>query len=177
MPDPTPTRLLPRLRAWFNLSQAELGRCLGLSREMVSQVERGVRGLPLSAALPQAALTLAQQTTPTEPTPEPLDATALCRHQRHCQHRADQLTQALGALPVRAAGARRRLAALPVLTAALAPANAAPPPWLARFAAEARAELARSGSTAQAQLQLRRAGLLAEAAEAGRLLAGSPGGT
>ncbi|MCR5886564.1 helix-turn-helix transcriptional regulator [Hymenobacter sp. J193] len=67
----TTTPLLPRLRAWFGLSQTELGRCLGLSRVMVSQVERGVRGLPLPAGLPQAALTLAYHHTPPESTLSP----------------------------------------------------------------------------------------------------------
>ena len=167
----TPTALLPRLRAWFGLSQLALGECLGLSREMVSQVERGLRPLPLPAGLAQAALTLTQQNTPTEPTPEDPDGAALRRHQRACQLRADQLAHALAQLPARATRARRRLAALPVLTAALAPPNTAVPAWLAGFAADARAELARSGSTAQARLRVRIAGLQAEAAAAGQELA------
>jgi hypothetical protein len=33
------TRPLPRLRAWFGLSLTGLGRCLGLSKTMMSQVE------------------------------------------------------------------------------------------------------------------------------------------
>ncbi|WP_046242745.1 helix-turn-helix domain-containing protein [Hymenobacter terrenus] len=163
--------LLPRLRAFFGLSQSGLGQCLGLSRVMVSQVERGIRGLPLPAALPQAALTLALHTTSAEPAPEDLDTVALLRHQRACQHRADQLAFELSQLPERVAWARRRLAALPTLRAALAPASSTLPLWLAHFESEARAELVRSGRTAQARLQLRRAGLLAEAAEAGRLVA------
>lgn len=157
------TRLLPRLRAFFGLTVTELGQCLGLSREMTSQVERGLRPLPLPAALPQAALTLAQQATPPDPTPEAPDAAALEKHGRACQHRADQLAYQLTLLPARAAWARRRLAALPVLAQALAPAGTAPPAWLAAFAAEARAELARSGATAQARLAGRIAGLRAEA--------------
>jgi transcriptional regulator with XRE-family HTH domain len=171
MPSPEATLLLPRLRAHFNLSQEALGKCLGLSRTMVSQVERGIRPLPLPAALPQAALTLALHRTPAEPEPEALDRAALHKHQRACQHRAEQLTYALSLLPARAAWARRRLAALPVLTAALAPAGTAAPAWLTGFAAEARAELARSGSTAQARLRGRIAGLLTEAAAAAQELA------
>ena len=162
--EPTTSRLLPRLRAFFSLSLTDLGYCLGLSKTMVSQVERGVRPLPLPASLPQAALTLAYHNTPTEPDPEALDRAALQKHQRACRHRAEQLTYELSLLPERATWARRRLAALPVLTAALAPAGAAPPAWLAGFTADARAELLRSGSTAQARLRARIAGLLAEAA-------------
>jgi len=163
-------RLLPQIRAWFNMSQLELGRCFGLSRTMVSQVERGVRGLPLGAALPQAALTLAHQTTPADPAPETLDVAALRKHQHACQHRADQLAFELTRLAERAVWARRRLAAMPTLTATLTPAGAEPPSWLALFASEARVELERSGSTAQALMQLRQQALAAEAAETGRLL-------
>jgi hypothetical protein len=142
---------------------------------MVSQVERGLRGLPLPAALPQAALTLALQTTPANPTPEALDAAALRKQQRACEHRAQQLEFELSQLPARATWARRRLAALPELTAALTPTGGAPPRWLAGFATEARAELLRSGSSAQARLRARIAGLRAEAAalaqEAGEVVA------
>ncbi|MDB5268914.1 MAG: hypothetical protein JWP58_1954 [Hymenobacter sp.] len=166
-----PSALLPRLRAFFGLSQVALAQCLGLSKVMLWQVERGLRPLPLPAALPQAALTLAQQNTPAEPAPEALDTAALQKHQRACQHRADQLTYELSQLPPRATWARRRLAALPVLTAALAPNGTAAPAWLAGFAAEARAELARSGSTAQARLRVRIAGLRAEADAAAQELA------
>ena len=167
----TPAALLPRLRAFFGLSLTDLGHCLGLSKTMVSQVERGLRGLPLPAALPQAALTLAQQNTPTEPLPEALDTATIQQHQHTCLHRADQLAYQLAQLPARAAWARRRLAALPVLTQALAPAGTAPPAWLAAFAAAARAELARSGTTAQARLTGRMAGLRAEATAVAELLA------
>ena len=169
--EPTPTRLLPRLRAFFGLSLTDLGQCLGLSKTMVSQVERGLRPLPLPASLPQAALTLAYHNTPPEPAPETPDAPALLKHQRACQHRAAQLTYELSQLPEQAVWARRRLAALPVLTAALAPADTEAPAWLAGFAAEARAELVRGGSTAQARLRVRIAGLLAEAAAVSEELA------
>ena len=157
-------RLLPRLRAHFNLSQLELGYCLGLSRTMVSQVERGLRPLPLPASLPQAALTLAYHNTAAEPAPEALDRAALQKQQHACLHRASQLAYELSLLPERAAWARRRLAALPVLTATLAPGGTEGPAWLVGFAADARAELVRSGSTAQARLRARIAGLEAEAA-------------
>ena len=171
MPSPETSSLLPRLRAHFNLSQPELGHCLGLSRTMVSQVERGLRPLPLPASLPQAALTLAYHNTPAAPEPEALDADALQTQQRACLHRAGQLGYELGQLPVRAAWARRRLAALPTLTAALAPMGAKSPGWLAQFEADARAELLRSGSTAQARLRARQAALEAEAAELSQVLA------
>jgi len=160
---------LARLRATFALSQTALGYCLGLSRTMVSQVERGVRGLPMKAVLPQAALTLAQQTTPAEPAAEPLEASALQKHQQACQLRAERLAFELASMPARAAWARRRLAALPTLRAVLAPAGAPSPPWLARFEAEARNELVRSGSTAQALLRLRVAALEFEAGQAASL--------
>ena len=171
MSDSSVTLLLPRLRAWFGLSQIALAQALGLSKAMLWQVERGLRGLPLPAALAQAALTLAQQNTPAEPLPETPDGAALRRHQRACQLRADRLTYKLDQLPARAAWARRRLAALPILTAALTPANAEAPAWLSDFAATARAELARSGSTAQARLRVRLAGLRAEADAAAQELA------
>ena len=168
---PPEVTLLPRLRAHFNLSQEELGHCLCLSRTMVSQVERGIRPLPLPASLPQAALTLAYHNTPAEPAPEALDRAALHKQQRACRHRAGQLTYELSLLPERAAWARRRLAALPVLTAALAPAGTEAPKWLAYFAADAHAELLRSGSTAQTRLRARIAGLEAEAAAIAQELA------
>lgn len=163
--------LLPQLRAWFGLSQAGLGRCLGLGKAMVSQVERGVRRLPLRASLPQAALTLAQQATPAQPAAEGLNIMALQEQQQVCQHRAQQMERELSRMPERATWARRRLAALPTLTAVVAPAGSAPPLWLAEFAEEARTELVRSGSTAQALLRARQAAMQAEAAEIDRFLA------
>ncbi|RYU78930.1 hypothetical protein [Hymenobacter persicinus] len=163
--------LLPRLRAWFGLSQTGLGQCLGLSKMMVSQVERGVRGLPGRAAMPQAALTLALHSTATDPSPEPLDAQAVLQRQQACQQRANQLAFELSGMLERATWARRRLAALPTLLAALAPPGTAAPAWLATFEADARQELARSGTTAQALLRLRLAALTAEVAEAEQLLA------
>ena len=163
--------LLSQLRDWFGLSQVHLGQALGLSKNMVWQVERGIRPLPLPAALPQAALTLAYHNTPAEPEPEASDAHALRKHQRACQLRADALAHELDQLPTRATWARRRLAALPVLTAALTPAGGAAPAWLATFGAAAHAELARSGSTAQARLRVRITGLRAETAAVAQELA------
>ncbi|MBO2012834.1 hypothetical protein [Hymenobacter negativus] len=153
------------------MSQTGLGHCLGLSKMMVSQVERGVRGLPLGASLPQAALTLAQHQTDLEPIPEALDVGELRRHQQRCQLRADQLAFELAGLPERAAWARRRLAAMPTLTAVLVPGGAPLPSWLAYFESEAKAELQRSGSTAQALMRLRQAALASEAAQVGQLMA------
>lgn len=163
--------LLIRLRDFFGLSQTTLGRCLGLGKQMVSQIERGLRGLPLSAALPHAALTLAYQRTPAAPPAEVPDTRALGRQQRACEHRANQLEYELSRLPGRAAWARRRLAARAALTAALTPPGGPAPTWLATFAAEARAEVLRSGSTAQARLRARIAGLRAEAAALAQELA------
>ncbi|GAA3950130.1 hypothetical protein GCM10022406_35010 [Hymenobacter algoricola] len=163
--------MLPRLRTWFGMSQAGLGRCLGLSKAMVSQVERGVRGLPLRAAMPQAVLTLALHTTALDPPPEPLDLKALQRRRQLCQLRANDLAFELSGLLERATWARRRLAALPTLRAALAPNGAELPEWVEGFASEARNELVRSGTTAQALLRLRLAALTAEAAEAAQVLA------
>ncbi|WP_188559321.1 hypothetical protein [Hymenobacter glacieicola] len=125
----------------------------------------------MAASLPQAALTLAQQATTAEPTSEAPDIAALREHQRACQHRAEQMALELSRMPERATWARRRLAALPTLTAVLAPGKATPPSWLNEFAEEARTELVRSGSTAQALLQARQAAFAAEAAELVRLLA------
>ena len=168
-------RLTTRLMEWFGLSQTQLGQCLGLSRAMMWQVHTGHRGLPLPAALPQAALTLALTTTPADPAPELPDAARLRLHQQACQLRADQLAAELVAQASRAAWARRRLAALPTLVAALAPTDTARPAWLTRFETEARAELLRSGTTAQALRRIQLAGLTAEAEAAGRLLApGAP---
>ena len=103
MASPETARLLPRLRQHFNLAQSALGECLGLSRTMVSQVERGLRPLPLPAALPQAALTLALHNTPAEPVSEAPDAAALRKQQRAAGLRADQLAHELDQLPARAA--------------------------------------------------------------------------
>ncbi|WP_460608142.1 hypothetical protein [Hymenobacter terrigena] len=159
------------MRTFFGLSNAAIGRCLGLNKDMMYQVERGIRPLPLPAALPHAALTLAYHNTLAEPEPEAPDADVLHKHLRACQLRADQLNHELDQLPARATWARRRLAALPVLMAALTPAGGAAPAWLATFEAKAHAELARSGSTAQARLRIRIAGLRAEAAAVAQELA------
>jgi transcriptional regulator with XRE-family HTH domain len=170
---PAYARLLPRLRAWFSLSQNDLGQCLGLSHNMVSQVELGLRNLPLRATMAQAAFTLAYQQTVAgpEPAPEAPDVAALHYRLRACQLRADQVAAELREMSARATWARRRLMALPALTAALTAAGTPPPAWLTGFAAEANAELARSGSTAQALLRLRYVALVAEADEAARVLA------
>ena len=166
----------PELRAWFGLSITELGRCFGLSRAMMWQVETGHRALPLAATVPHLALSRARQETPPDPAPEPLDAAALRRQLQECQHRAGQLQYKLGLLREQAGPARRRLAAIPLITATYAAVQTAPPSWLAAFELEGRAGLQRSGRTAQALLQARRAALLAEAAELERLLAETSAG-
>lgn len=165
----------PELRAWFGLSVTKLGHCFGLSRAMMWQVETGHRSLPLAATVPHLALLRAREEAP-EPTPEPLDAAALQRQLRECQHRAGQLQYKLGLLQEQAAPARRRLAALPLIRATYAAMQAELPSWLPYFELDAQAELQRSGRTAQALLQARRAALLAEAAELERLLAEVPAG-
>jgi hypothetical protein len=127
----------------------------------------------MGAVLPQAALPLAQHSTVVDPTPEPVDAAVLRRHQRACQFKADNLTYKLSLLPEQVAWARRRLAALPTLRTALVPTGTSIPPWLELFQSEARNELATKSSTAQALLKLRQAALAYEA-EQTRLLLAAP---
>ncbi|WP_400192909.1 hypothetical protein [Hymenobacter sp. B81] len=161
------------LCARFGLTQAELGRYLGLSKSQVWQIGRGLRPLPRPAAPTYIALAAAGQAA-LEPAAEAPDPAQLRRQQRAARHRAGQLAHELEQLQERSAWARRRLAALPPLTAAFTAGGAAAPPWLERFASKARNELVRSGGTVQALLRAKQAGLLAEAEALEQLLAGLP---
>ena len=163
------------LREQFGLSQAEVGRYLGMGKAQVWQIERGLRPLPL-AAVPTYMALLAAATAAPEAPPELPDTAALHRQLREARHRAGQLAHELTRMQERATWATRRLAALPPLTQALTAGGAAAPAWLEQFASKARNELVRSGPTAQALLRARQAGLLAEAAALEQLLADSQNG-
>ena len=173
-PAPVPAAdesLWTAVRAHFGLSQAALGRVLGLSRAHMQLVEAGRRSLPLAAepAFERLVRALGPGETPPPPAAElPADAAApLALHALRCVAEAGRLAAELADAQRRAAWAARRLAALPRLAAPDAPA------WLAQFESEARATLAAYGPLAQARLALRRAGLLHEAAGAHRLLGGT----
>lgn len=182
---PPPTTPLPaapslwaEVMAHFGLSQAALGRILGLRPALMNHVLTGRRSLPLAAApaFTRLVLALAPAAPAAPPIPDPAPAARpdpahpLAQHARACVAKAAGLAVELAAARAKAAWAGRRLAALPQLAAPLRPADAAPPAWLVQFESEARVALAACGPVPQARLALRRAGLLHEAAGAQRLI-------
>ena len=180
MPPPaTPTpSTWQEVQGHFGFSVAALGRVLGLSRPMMGQVVAGRRSLPPAARLTWARLVLAlAPAQPPEPAPGPAFAFApahpLALHAQGCLATAARLAVELADAQSRAAGAERRLAALPQLAAPLRPADGpGPPAWLGQFESEARVALVQYGPVAQARLAVRRAGLLAEAHAVEKLFSG-----
>lgn len=164
--------ILPALRHYLGLSQAEMSLYLGIPRERVADAERGARPLAIPAgavviallgALPPAVqVALAEGTAP-PPAPAtvpeaPLDATALRHYAHQCHEDAARLRAELARHQRRVQQAHARLALLPTLP----PVVAGPltdPAWPARLERQARAWLAAGNPTAQALLTLRIAAL------------------
>ncbi|WP_310393915.1 hypothetical protein [Hymenobacter sp.] len=162
---------LRTVRAWLGLTQAELAKWLGVSRERVAKAEIEQRPLPFAAWPRLTQLTLGRAAGPAVP-PEALAAATayqapLRARLRECRYQAARLRQALAVLRARAEPLTQRLAALPGLATAL-PAGAAGEDrrrWLARLVAEATDGLAAEcGPLPQALLAARIAAYEHEAA-------------
>jgi len=118
------------VRAHFLLSQAELAAWLGLSRALLASVETGREQLPRHAR-PwlrswQAALAAAPPEEPAAPEPPLLPPpttgpAAVLARLAECHYQAQRLGQQLARLHAGHRTARRRLAAGPLLLAALPP--------------------------------------------------------
>ncbi len=195
---------LGAVRRYFGLSQADVAPFLGLPQAGVAGVESGGRALSLRAGRQLALLTAglpdgwhepgsgqqaahnsaaAGAAAAAEIDPlDPLDPAALRARQQYCEAAAMRERAQLARLTERATQARRRLAALPGLRAAVGPPPAATTGraaldherrrlWLALFENEARTVLARDGATAQTLLALRLGALEFEAAQLRALLA------
>ncbi|MBF9223097.1 hypothetical protein [Hymenobacter ruricola] len=177
---------LRAVRAYFGLSQYVLPPWLGLSRALLASVETGREQLPaharpwlrpwlaaLALAEPEAAPAPAAPPAPSLPpgTPPPVAARVA-----ECHYQAQRLGQQRAALLAAHRTAARRLAAGPLLLAALpAPIPEAPEAealalrrrWLARLLEEAADALlpeAPGGPVAVRLLEARRQGYLHEAA-------------
>ena len=199
MPRPLPSNsLAAAVRAHFGLTQAELGRYLGVRREQVGYVEAGQRGsspaaerrlLPLGLLLPERPdagppplLAAGPPAPPAAPGPD-ADAAALRKRLRRCRHQTAKLRYELENQAARAQAHARRLRGLAQLQAELlAPAatGAAPGPdaerarrWLAELAANPPPLPPPPEPTAQALLAARLRGLAAEVAALEELLAAS----
>lgn len=178
--------LIRVVRQYLGLSQAGLGKYLGISQVALAYAELGTRPLPRTALLPLSRLVQAlppEALSPlaAEPPASPgvllpgLPATAALRQrQQECLREAGQLRAELVRLQIRAAQSAARLALATALQAAPLPPPAGPVQepeavWLGRLARQATAQLAAGSATAQALLGLRIHALEYEAAEAGRL--------
>ena len=171
------------VRAHFLLSQAELAAWLGLSRALLASVETGREQLPRPAR-PwlrswQAALAAALPEEPAAPEPPLLPPpttgpAAVLARLAECHYQAQRLGQQLARLHAGHRTARRRLAAGPLLLAALPPPSLAEPEalarrrrWLARLleaATDALLPEAPAGPVAAALLAARRRAWRHEAA-------------
>ncbi|MBO2010362.1 hypothetical protein J4E00_14980 [Siccationidurans soli] len=144
--------LAAAVRAHFGLTQAELGRYLGVAREQVAFVEAGKRSFALGAErrLRQLVLLLPPEgesvppATPAAEVTKPLTATellALRKRLRRCRHEATQLRYQLETEADRTQAQTRRQRSLAHLRAGLLPATGAltaeeerARDWLARLA-------------------------------------------
>lgn len=173
-----------RVRAYWGLSQPELGRLLGVSQARLADDAAGTRPLPTAAfyRLRMMGRLLPPPDAP-EPAPEPLDPGPLLARHAACLDQARRLRFRLThELPARARPARHRLAHAEGLPAALA-ATETDAPLPPRKLEDRLAELTllrnaalneledRSGTTPVALLRARLAGLLAEAEALAQALA------
>lgn len=161
-------------RTQLGLSQAELARYLGVSRELVGHVEAARRELPPAAdqrltgllMLLPAPLGLAPTGAPPL-SPVEADPAALVRplraRLRACRHEAARLRFQLEDFQNRATAARQCLHIVPALLADLPPGADHDRLWLTTLAADATATLRRCGAPAQTLLTLRLAVLDYEA--------------
>ncbi|WP_035566097.1 hypothetical protein [Hymenobacter sp. IS2118] len=190
MPDAS---VLPAIRAHFGLRQADLVPWLALSRDQIANVENGREALPrharswlrpwaeaLAQAAAEAAALPAEASTPALPSTGPAPVLARLAE---CYYQAQRLGQQLAALHAAQRVAAARLAAGPLLLAALPLVSPTPETtalalrrrWLARLlaaATDALAPEAPAGPLAAALLAARRRGLLHEAASLRAWLAG-----
>ncbi|KAA9327148.1 hypothetical protein F0P96_18095 [Hymenobacter busanensis] len=180
----TSAHQLREVRAHFDFPQPALGSWLGLSRSFLALVETGREALPAHARpwLRPLAAALALPDDPTLAAPAPFPEApplptagpaAVLARLRECDYQARRLHQQQAALLAAQRTAARRLAAGPLLLAALP----APAPteltalalrrrWLARLleaAADALAPAAPAGPVAAALLDARRRAWLHEA--------------
>ena len=142
--------LLRAIRAHFALSQAELATGLGLSRALLASVESGREQLPRHARPWLRAWEAALAAAPPEELPAPAPSlpavpttgpAAVLARLAECDYQARRLGQQLARLQASHRTARRRLAAGPLLLAALPPPIPTPEPealtrrrrWLARL--------------------------------------------
>ncbi|WP_210518337.1 hypothetical protein [Hymenobacter terricola] len=179
------------MRAYFGLTQAELGRYLGVAREQVAFVEAGKRSFLLEAErrLRQLVLLLPPEAeaeppaTPAAGVTEPLTAAelaALRKRLRRCRHEAAQLRYQLETEANRTRAQTRRQRGLAQLGAGLLPAAGAltaeeerTRKWLTQLA-PAPVHPPLSGG-AQSLLAARLRGLTAEADALADLLASNDG--
>ncbi|MBO2012491.1 helix-turn-helix domain-containing protein [Hymenobacter negativus] len=183
---------LRAVRAHYGFSQAGLAPWLGLGRAQLASIETGREQLPARARpwLRPWVAALAEAEAEAAPLPEAAPAlpelavahTAVRARWAECHYQARRLGQQLAALRTAHRTAARRLAAGPLLQAALpAPASAEPLPlalrrrWLARLLEAATDTLAPEapGSPLAALLEAHRQGYLHEAAWLARQSGGS----
>ncbi|GAA3933189.1 hypothetical protein [Hymenobacter algoricola] len=175
--------LLPTVRAYFGLTQAELACLLGVPQPRLAQAETDARPLSTDAYYRLRALRPLLALPEPAPTLTPTDVAALQVRLAAARDQARRLRYRLAHdVPARAAPAARRLAvaeALPAALAATEPDAPLPPRtlenqyWQWRLLVnKAIDELeSRSGPGPAAQLRARLAGLEAEAAALAQTLA------
>jgi len=185
---------LRAVRAHFALSQLELGAWLGLGRSQLARIEAGHDPLPghavpwlmpWLAALAQAPAPTAAAAPEPDPPAPPAGPPALLARLAECRYQARRLGPLLAAQQAHDTAWAARLAAGPLLLAALPPAEAAGPEpahapaarrrrWLARLLETAADEQA-PAATAATLLAARRHAWQQEAAWlAAHLAAGLP---
>jgi len=178
---------LRAVRAHFALPQTELAIWLGLGRSLLAMVETGQEELPRHARpwlRPwQAALAAAppDEAAPPSPPPLPLPATgpaAVLARLAECDYQTQRLSQQLASLHTAHRTAARRLAAGPLLLAALPPPAPAEAEvlarrrrWLARLLKAATDALVPEAATGPVAVALLAARRQAFRHEAGQLLA------
>ncbi|MBT9395125.1 helix-turn-helix domain-containing protein [Hymenobacter sp. NST-14] len=185
--------MVAAVRKYLALEQQELAAYLGVSRELLANIEAGRRSLtgplllrlnPLAALLPageraRPAAPVPEQAPPGAPAPGPLEARL-----DYCRHQAQKLRRELTKRAATQAAARRWEAVLPALLAAPAPAAGLVPPaevararqWLLARQQQAHATLHDADEAARYHLlRLRAEALEGEAAGLRALLAGSAG--
>ena len=180
--------LLARVRAWFELRQAELALYLGVSPTLVQGIESGRRAfslpvrealLPLLPHLPPEGTDLAAAPPAALPpaTPAP-EVAALDLRRRECRQQAARLRSQAEALARQAQVAGRWATALPALLAAVPAAPATPDEaaratWLRDWLTRQARPLPAEAATRYHLLRARATALEAEAAALAEVIADS----
>ena len=129
--------LLAQVRKYLGLEQQELGDYLGISRQLIANIEAGRRSLtgplllrlnPLAALLPTKGPARPATPEPEHAPPAALAPGPLEARLDYCRHHAEKLRRELLKLAATQAAARRWQAVLPALLAAPAPAEGLVPP-------------------------------------------------